>query len=160
MIKRLFDKDYIMSVDLKLMKKMDINRCAEIHKSVYGGDFKDQTCDGNKFSLKMNYVWYFERFIVDEDKYAFCILKGESVVGYIVGLLIPSMSGGYNFYLDSMVIDSQYQKNGYGSEAINLLQNMIPNVEIIWLCTQPNIPAYKMYEKQGFFDTNMHMLIH
>lgn len=65
-------------------------------------------------------------FIEDYDKYAFCIISDEQIVGYITALEIPSLVDDNTIYIDSIAVAPEFQKKGYGKEALTHFMNMFP----------------------------------
>ena len=154
-------------IELRKMTKEDVIKCGNIHYSAFYektnnriinilGDEAKKLDDKIKNGLKFDF--YFSQFIDDIDKYAYCIISDNQIVGYITALEIPSLSGVNTIYIDSIAVSGEFQKLGYGSEALKKFIAMFSNDAVKRLITDKNIPAYKMYDKIGFGDMDMQVM--
>ena len=143
-------------VELKEMTKEEIDVCSRIHSAVYQHD-EDAACrvKSTDYGMTYDYESYFNKFLSSEDRFVLCIIVENRIVGFLSVVKIPSLQGGYSIYIDTMVVDPKYQRKGYGTEAIKLLQQRFDD---IWLNTKQDIPANGMYEKTGFIDLNTSMM--
>ena len=78
-------------------------------------------------------------------------ISDDDIVGLI---LIRFYDDGKNYILDQMIIDSKYQKKGFGTEALSILLNILSEerkYDNIILCyIEGNDVAMDFYEKNGF----------
>ena len=82
-------------IELRKMNIVDIEQCGDIHFRAFNCKSNENTVENpteSSDSLRKCYdfMHYFSRFIEDYDKYAFCIICDEQIVGYITALEIPA----------------------------------------------------------------------
>lgn len=145
------------------MRITDIKHCSDIHyrafhckndKAIvkYIPDFSD------KFKECFDFNHYYSRFIEDYDKYAYCIICNNQIVGYLTALEIPSFYDGNAIYIDSIAVAPEFQKQGYGKEALKLFMDFFPETTTKMLQTTKDRPAYKMYQQLGFIDMEVQVM--
>lgn len=110
--------------ELRKMEKTDIEICGKIHYDSFYGEYHVPLVDldpeiSRQFLDGFDFDFYFSRFIEDADKYAFCVLDGETIIGYITALEIPTFNGNCAVYIDSFAIASSAQRKGHGTAAMN-----------------------------------------
>ncbi|MBQ9907385.1 MAG: GNAT family N-acetyltransferase, partial [Oscillospiraceae bacterium] len=99
-----------------------------------------------------NDALYLSSFIDDYDKYAFCIVVDNTIVGYITAILFPSWNTIKVVFIDSFAIEPSMQRKGVGSEALKQFINVFPEGTAMQLMTTKDRPAYAFYQKLGFLD--------
>ena len=129
------------------MTNEDIETCGNIEFTAYGHI--------DEIRSIMKYEQYFLCFICDADKYAYCILKDNIIIGYVTALKMPSICVDYSLYIDNIAVSPLYPKKGYGSNALKQFINMFPKNIVKRLQTELDRPAYEMYKKMGFSDVEM-----
>lgn len=150
-------------IELRKMNIGDIKQCGDIHFRAFNQK-TDENSDKNSpvFSdhirKRYDFKHYFSRFIDDYDKYAFCIICDEQIVGYITALEIPSFEENNTIYIDSIAVAPEFQNQGYGTEALKQFMDMFPETALKKLQTTKDRPAYKMYQELGFIDMEVQVM--
>ena len=122
----------------------DIEICANIfHRAFDHTQIFRDLCDCGK---------YFTGFIGNSERYAYCILNDNEVIGFITALNIPNYIYSYTVFIDCVAVDTDFQRRGYGSEALDRFLNLFSEDVNKMLVTEKKRPAYKMYEKSGFIE--------
>ena len=150
-------------IELQKMDIVNIKQCGDIHLRAFRFETSDDYAEHStelSDSLRKCYDFthYFSRFIEDYDKYAFCIISDEQIVGYITALEIPSLVDDNAIYIDSIAVAPEFQKKGYGKEALTQFMNMFPETTTKKLQTTKDRPAYKMYKQLGFIDMELQVM--
>ena len=83
----------------------------------------------------------------------FGLYLGEELIGLALGKIAHFYSGN-QFRVDEICIKYEYQKFGYGSLFMSMLEKECKKAEIkyIILTTKRNYPAYNFYLKNGFVE--------
>ena len=137
---------------IREMTKDDIELCGSIHISAFYGKI-DKYLDENHKDVaeKMRGLYrfsdYFSRFIDDADKYAYCFVCENKVVGYLTALEIPSLMDGDNIFIDSIAVSQDYQQKGIGTKCLNEFISKFPENCTKRLLTEEKRPAYKFYKQ-------------
>ncbi len=145
----------VEKVILREMKHEEIKRCSEIHARAFG--FKHNV-EGDGLGIVFDYEHYFGKYIESRDMLAFCIVVDDEIVGFITGIKIPSMSCGYEFFMDEFAVDLEQQGRGYGTEALERLKTLFPKSQGIKLTTIESSSSYEFYIKRGFVDVGFRVL--
>lgn len=86
----------------------------------------------------------------------FGIFKEDTMVGYVM-IIYDYDEETYNIW--HMIIDANYQNNGYGTEAVSLCIDYIKtqpfgsSKKVILTCNEDNLHGIYIYNKLGFIDT-------
>ena len=144
-------------VELVEIGKEDIRQCIEIYNAAFG--YKFSIDSPNDF--ERNYVLdrlsslehYFVECIDKDCKYALCLKDDTKIVGFITAWDILSPDLGDSIYVDTIAVAPECQKKGYGTTMINEFVRTISKDKIIVLNTKKNLPAYDLYKKLGFVET-------
>ena len=148
---------------IREMTKDDIKLCGPIHISAFYGKI-DKYLDENHKDVaeKMRGLYrfsdYFSRFIDDADKYAYCFVYENKVVGYLTALEIPSLMDGDTIFIDSIAVSQDYQQKGIGTKCLNEFISKFPENCTKRLLTEEKRPAYKFYKQNGFQDIDLRVM--
>ena len=96
-------------------------------------------------------VDYLNRFVKSQTKKAYMLLFEDKIIGIALGLIIPCINSDY-FRLEDICIATEYQRNGFGGQFIQLLSDCLvyENCDSILLGTQKEYPSHHFYIKNGF----------
>lgn len=137
--------------------KDDIKQCIDIYFAafdniLYGSSINDILHDFQ--SRRTSFLeQYFLECIDREDRYAFCIKDGADIVGIIIAWDRPSPEPGEIIYVDTIAVAPEHQRKGYGTALINEFIRTVSGEKLLILNTKKNIPAYELYKKLGFYET-------
>ena len=148
--------------ELHKMNIADIEQCGDIHYRAFHNRMDEVLAKclpdySSKFIDCFDFKRYFSRFIEDYDKYAFCIICDNQLVGYITALEFPNFFDEKIVYIDSIAVAPEFQKKGYGKEALKQFKDLFPETTIK-LQTTKDRPAYKMYQQLGFIDVELQIM--
>ena len=148
---------------IRKMTKEDIELCGAIHISAFYGKIDKYLEDNHKdVADKMRGLYrfsdYFSRFIDDADKYAYCFMYEDKVVGYLTAIEIPSLMDGNTIFIDSLAVSQDYQQKGIGTSCLNEFIAMFPENCTKRLLTEKKRPAYEFYKKIGFQDIDLRVM--
>lgn len=148
---------------IRKMTKEDIEFCGELHiKAFYGRIDKFLEENHSDVAVKMREAYrfsdYFSSFIDDTDKYAYCFIYEDKVVGYLTALEIPAIMGDKPIFIDSLAVDPEYQQKGIGTSCLKEFIGMFPESCSKRLLTEKKRPAYEFYKKIGFQDIDLRVM--
>ena len=152
-------------VELKPMTKADIDQCGTIHYEAFYSRFQNALLEREPqaeqdFRNSFDFIYYFSKYIEDNDKHAYCICHDREVIGYIAALELPTFGGDSIIYIDSIAVSPKHQKHGYGRDALKQFMELFPASAVKRLLTDKKRPAFKMYESLGFIDMEMVVMEH
>ena len=132
-------------IDIKQMDEAWIEKCAYLYQSAYKNEPWNE-----EYSLD-EITDYLFKFVNFETKRAYMILLDGEIIGVALGLIVPCIDSDY-FRLEDICLSPQHQRNGLGSQFIELISNSLLNekCDSILLGTQRGYPAHKFYLKNGF----------
>lgn len=151
-------------IELAEIKKEDIPRCVEIYIAAFGYDeiltkidniaVSDTELSG---SLKKHYDFeaYFSKCMEYDDKYALCLKDDGKTVGFITAWDMLSVESENAIYIDAIAVAPECQKKGYGTIIIEEFIRAVSKEKLVVLNTEKNLPAYALYKKLGFVETEM-----
>lgn len=146
-------------VELVEIKKEDIDQCIEIYFSAFDNNINS---DGSKNSIyEFTYdrrpllKHYFIGCIDQEGKYALCLKDDSKIVGIITAwnILCPETEDA--IHIDSIAVAPECQKKGYGTIMINEFIRTISKDKMVVLNTKKTLPAYGLYKKLGFIESDV-----
>lgn len=132
-------------IEIKQLDANSIEKCAHLYQSAYENEPWNE-----EYSLD-EITNYLSRFLDSTTKRAYILVFDEEIVGIALGLIIPCIGSDY-FRLEDICLSPQYQRNGFGSQFIELISDCISreSCDSILLGTQRGYPAHKFYLKNGF----------
>lgn len=138
-------------IALEATREVDVERLAEISKQAFHSDVQ---CGAPAEGGPPGYdspEW--QKAVMNSATAYFKIVVG----GKLVGGLIAFDQGNGRYYLSRMFIDPDYQRQGIGLRAVELLFQCFPNAKTWWLDTPVwNKRTRRFYEKLGFVVVNQH----
>lgn len=151
-------------IELAEMKKEDIARCAEIYFTAFGYDktfakLDDIAADDPElagvFKKSYNFEPYFEKCVEQEGKYALCLKDNSETVGFITAWDIPCPDSGDAIHIDTIAVAPECQRKGYGTKIIEMFIQTISKEKLVVLDTKKDKPAFALYKKLGFVETEV-----
>ena len=148
-------------VELILLKEEYIERCIEIERDNGTKDDDEESFSQKGKDLlrdirnlrREGLVTYFRAFLNHPERKAYCILADGEIVGYITTYQYPDKESEFCVHIDEIKVSPQHQKKGYGTAALQSLFALYDEGQKMSLLTQKKLPAYKMYQKLGFYDS-------
>lgn len=151
-------------VELAKIKKEDIARCVEIYIAAFGyneifAKIDDIATHDLEFAcaLKKSYTFdsYFSKCMEQDGKYALCLKDNSKIVGFITAWDILCPDSGDAIHIDTIAVAPECQKKGYGTIMIEKFIQTISKEKLVVLNTKKNLPAFALYKKLGFMETEM-----
>ena len=145
-------------VTLIPMEEQHIRQCAEIDTYRLIKDEDDlpddkNACINSLIRIRIDGVAnYFRGFIGHKDRFAYCILENNQLVGYITAVEMPDKSCGTTIYIDEIRIAWDEQQKGYGTAALEQFFSLFNSKQMFSLITEKELPAYHVYQKLKFYD--------
>ena len=96
---------------------------------------------------------FFGKFISDNDKFSVGLKYNGQLIGFLVGVQIPSFYTDYIIYIDTIAIDPAFQGKGLGSFLITTFRNSLSDYMIILNAKKDDRP-YQLYKKLGFHESD------
>ncbi len=135
-----------MSLKIREFQNDDLDVCLTIYKNTFSKEpwFDDVSDDEKIRDLFLNHMRnnYFLGYILSKD---------ETVIGFTLGFQKAWLEG-MEYYIDHLAIDYDYQKEGYGSQFLSLIEKDVKDhgMNAIILNTEKGVPAEHFYKKNGF----------
>lgn len=149
-------------VELAEMKKEDIEKCVGIFIDAFDVKKISENVSENNCQTTESKVetirQYFEGCIDRNNHYALCLKDDNEIVGIITAWDTLSPYLGESIYVDTVAVAPKCQRNGYGTMMINEFIKMISKDKLIELNTKKKIPAFNLYKKLGFIETEFVIL--
>jgi aminoglycoside 6'-N-acetyltransferase I len=92
--------------------------------------------------------------------YGIIAIVGDEIYGFAIGV-VEQYDQNENFYLKEMCVDSTKQRSGIGTKIMDVLYNDLVSkgVSMAYLLTIRDSPAAAFYEKCGFFNSSMMIMM-
>lgn len=132
---------------IKKFEESDLNACAEIMMSVYNNELWQ--CNWSYETAK-NYL----RDYVDSKKFIGYTLWIDNVIKGAIFCHEKIWWNNNEIFIDEMFISPELQRQGYGTEILNVIENYIKGHKLagFTLTTNRYSPAPNFYRKNGFSD--------
>lgn len=143
-------------VEFVEVRKEDIDQCIEIYISSFDNNSSEGSINSEyEYDRRNPLKHYFSGCVDQEGKYAFCLKDTGKIVGIITAwdILCPEMEDA--IHIDAIAVAPEYQKKGYGTTMINEFIRTISKEKMIVLNTKKNLPAYGLYKKLGFIESEV-----
>lgn len=145
-------------VELVEIRKEDIDQCIEIYISAFNNNNSDGSINSEyefTYDRHTPLKHYFFGCVDQEGKYAFCLKDDSKIVGIITAwdILCPEMEDA--IHIDVIAVAPECQKKGYGTTMINEFVRTISKEKMIVLNTKKTLPAYGLYKKLGFIESEV-----
>lgn len=128
-----------MNITLREIKPDNFNEVISLKVEKY--------CASNLYSLAQAKIF--------PEAIPLAIYNDDTPVGFIMYGIEPR--DNYEYWIDRLMIDEKYQRNGFGKKALEMVINTIKQDEThnkIKISTNPeNMVARKLYAKLGFYET-------
>lgn len=138
------DNDEIEFVKLE---EKDIPDCAEVYFSA----FKIRDIIREYYDTD----YYFNKYISDEDKYAYGIRYKGKIVGFLTGVQMPDFTCKYSIFLDNVAVLPEFQGKGFGTKMLNTFFETVSEKAIVGLNTYRDSNQYQFYKTLRFKDDNI-----
>ena len=79
----------------------------------------------------------------------------DVIVGFITAWDIPCISENKAIHIDTIAVDPEFQKKGYGTKLIEYFISTVSKENLVTLDTKKSIPAFSLYKKLGFIETEI-----
>ena len=149
-------------VELAEMKKEDIEKCVGIFIDAFDVKKISENVSENNCQTTESKVetirQYFEGCFDRNNHYALCLKDDNEIVGIITAWDTLSPYLGESIYVDTVAVAPKCHRNGYGTMMINEFIKMISKDKLIELNTRKTIPAFNLYKKLGFIETEFVIL--
>ncbi len=127
-------------------KKEDLNLYLNLATSFHMGPASFTQPDQEIFKRNFNHI------LKDKGAFGYFVSEGETVAGYLLcSLMFSTEVGGVSLWLEELSILPEFQGAGLGSETIESLLEMFPDIKRFRLEVAPsNEKAKSLYERLGY----------
>lgn len=137
--------------------KDDIKQCIDIYFAAFDNILYGESGNNDLKDLTPKRSSSLEQYFLDcidrDGRYAYCVKDDGDIVGIIVAWDRLSPEPGEIIYVDTIAVAPRHQRKGYGTALINEFIRTVSGEKLLILNTKKNLPAYELYKKLGFYET-------
>ncbi len=133
-------------ITIKLLEEMNVKEFVTVHlkcwEETYFGIFNEEVFH-KRFQKKEERIHHIKQRLLEKEKYQYyCLLDNTEIVGIMIFSILDQHA-----LLDALYLKKEYQKKGYGSKMLSILEKILKQKQI----KEYSIYVFKILPSNEFF---------